>query len=140
MIWLSGIDTEVVKSWDFPSTPNPECPPLLPLSYPHLLLKLMLFSLNFKKINQLASYSSIRQFCNLLVRPMPIKICKMGSTITYPGLYTEILPRGGANLGYGKKRGAEALCVRSTPSRGIRGHAPPGTGNILCFLVLLASI
>ncbi len=29
--------------------------------------------------------------------------------------------QGGANLGYGKKRGgAEALCVRSTPSRGIR--------------------
>ncbi len=40
------------------------------------------------------------------------------------GLYTE-KKRGEFGV-WKKEGGAEALCVRSTPSRGIRGHAPPG--------------
>ncbi len=53
------IDTEVVKTMDSPS-----------------LLK-MLFSLKTKKvISQLSTYAYF-----VLVRPMPIKICKMASTI-----------------------------------------------------------
>ncbi len=34
--------------------------------------------------------------------------------------------KGGRIWGMEKRGGAEALCVQSTPSRGIRGHAPLG--------------
>ncbi len=47
---------------------------------PPSLQKLILYSLKTKKV---ASYSSIRLFCNLIVRPIPIKISKMARTLTY---------------------------------------------------------
>ncbi len=46
--------------------------------------------------------------------------------------------KGGRIWGMEKRGGAETLCVQSTPSRGIRGPAPPE--KFCDFLVLLASI